>query len=193
MRILPAAALHAISRCDTTSRPFNIGKRAVVEKYKELIEPFDVMLSPTNTADAVIEAGEKALSIMYAVKDIGLNMVRSSKVCKNIATAIKYMKPKQLLPPTSDAAQLQSLRVYHQVQTCDGVILDLLKWGWILKENRRGQAILKPLRMVQAAAPDSLLNIVNCACEGDCKGTMQLFCKWTSLHHCSQTLHRNQL
>ena len=153
-------ALHALSGCDSTSRPFGIGTSTVVDKYKKMILPCKALMSTSSTAEEVIQAGEQALAIIYGFDGIDLNTARSSKFCNKIATAKQYLKP-QLLPPTADAAQLHTMRVYHQVQTWKGENLDPLNWGWVKKLNNRGHVILKPLRMTNPPAPEALLNIIN--------------------------------
>src|SRR5277367_1626683 len=66
-------------------------------------------------------------------------------------------------PPTSDAARLHSLRVYHQIQQWMGRNLDPISWGW----SEVG-GVLTPVPAHLPPAPDSLLCLITCNCRKEC-------------------------
>ena len=63
----PAAFLHAFTGCDTTSRPFGVGKAAALNKLKNCAQmqaAAQVFLKEASS-EAVQSAGEKSLVILY--------------------------------------------------------------------------------------------------------------------------------
>ena len=109
--------IHALSGCDTTSRPYGIGKVSAMAKYKDLQESATVFITPEKSQEAVEAAGNKALAMLYACKQgTDLNLERASKFSERVASSSSYVPPERL-PPTTDAARFHSRRVYHQVQT----------------------------------------------------------------------------
>ena len=58
--------LHAVSGCDTTSRPYGIGKVTVFRKFTELKNSISTFLNPNSSKEAIKEAGEKALLEIYS-------------------------------------------------------------------------------------------------------------------------------
>ncbi|KAK6176045.1 hypothetical protein SNE40_014406 [Patella caerulea] len=72
----------------------------------------------------------------------------------------------QSLPPTSNAAQFHSLRVYLQCQYwLNKSVIDMnpTAWGWTTVNKN-----LLPIEMSQQPAPDFLLKIIHCNCKSDC-------------------------
>ncbi|CAB4035954.1 Hypothetical predicted protein [Paramuricea clavata] len=57
--------LHAVSGCDTTSRPHGIGKVGVLKKYAALAESAATFMASESSKVALETAGERALLIMY--------------------------------------------------------------------------------------------------------------------------------
>ena len=53
--------IHTISGCDTTSRPYGIGKVSTMAKYKDLHESASVFITPDKGQESVEAAGNKAL------------------------------------------------------------------------------------------------------------------------------------
>ena len=95
--------LHAISGCDTTSRPHGIGKVGLLKKYAALAESAATFMASESSKVALEKAGERALLIMYGSQAHDLKTARLQKFQTKVATAAGYVPPEKL-PPTSDAA-----------------------------------------------------------------------------------------
>ena len=156
------AFLHSISGCDTTSRPYGIGKGTVLSKYADLHEFSHVFASPSSSQEQIKQGGEKALLIVYGSSADDLNAARVEKFQVKVATSSGIVPPEKL-PPTSDAASQHSLRVYHQVQAWRGNDLPPQNMGW----NKTSTGF-KPIAMTKSAAPEALLRIIRCNCSGKC-------------------------
>ena len=111
--------LHAISGCDTTSRPHGIGKVGVLKKYAALAESAATFMASESSKVALEKAGERALLIMYGSQVDDLKTARLQKFQTKVATAAGYVPPEKL-PPTSDAARFYSHRVFLQIQAWKG-------------------------------------------------------------------------
>ena len=107
--------LHAISGCDTTSRPHGIGKVGVLKKYAALEESAATFMASESSKVALEKAGERVLLIMYGSQAHDLKTARLQKFQAKVATAAGYVPPEKL-PSTSDAARFHSQRVFLQVQ-----------------------------------------------------------------------------
>ena len=108
-------------------------------------------------------AGEAALMMVYGGKDgDSLSTLRHSKFVQKVTSSTSFMQSASL-PPTSASAKFHSMRVYYQVQYWIGNTLDPLCWGW--EEKNR---VYLPVMTDIPPAPQSLLNLVKCACKGDC-------------------------
>ena len=83
--------LHAISGCDTTSKPFNIGKIGVMKKKDKIITEAKPFLSSNATHEEIEEAGRKILCVLYNETDENSNLdtIRKKRFEKN---AIRSMK-----------------------------------------------------------------------------------------------------
>ncbi len=159
--------IHALSGCDTTSRPYGIGKTSAMGKYADLQEASKLFMLANSKHEDIEKAGNQALAILYgSVHGWDLNFERASKFTEKVVSSSCYMPPERL-PPTSDAAKFHSYRVYLQVQMWLGNNLEPTKWGWDLHKTKQG-CVLKPHRMDQDAAPASLLKIIRCNCTGKC-------------------------
>ena len=159
--------IHAVSGCDTTSRPYGIGKLSAMNKYSVLYPHAQTFLSPDSKLEDIEKFGEKALVVLYSgISGSDLNFTRASKFTEKVVSTSSYVPPERL-PPTSDAARYHSQRVYHQVQTWLGVLLDPTDWGWV-QERTAEWTFYKPQRMLKPAAPSSLLKIIHCSCGGKC-------------------------
>ncbi|KAK3735834.1 hypothetical protein QZH41_007479 [Actinostola sp. cb2023] len=107
--------LHAISGCDTTSRPHGIGKVTVLKKYAALKNSTYIFMSPSSSKEAIEKAGEKALLVIYGCPTSpNLNSARVKKFQVMVATSAEYVPPEKL-PPTTEAASHHSHRTYHQI------------------------------------------------------------------------------
>ena len=111
--------LHAISGCDTTSRPHGIGKVGVLKKYAALAESAATFMASESSKVVLDKAGERALLIMYGSQVEDLKTARLQKFQTKVATAAGYVPPEKL-PPTSDAARFYSHRVFLQIQAWKG-------------------------------------------------------------------------
>jgi hypothetical protein len=168
--------LHALSGCDTTSRPYGIGKVTVLSKYAALKESISVFMSPSSLKEDIEKAGEEALLVIYGcTASLSLNSARVAKFMQKVATATQYVSPEKL-PPTCDAAAFHSHRTYHQVQAWRGNDISPNDWGW-----KASSAGLVPIRMTQPAAPERLLKIMRCNCNGKCDNN-RCTCRKNRLH-----------
>ncbi|KAK3753792.1 hypothetical protein QZH41_006474 [Actinostola sp. cb2023] len=80
--------LHAISGCDTTSRPHGIGKVTVLKKYAALKNSTYIFMSPSSSKEAIEKAGEKALLVIYGCPTSpNLNSARVKKFQVMVATS----------------------------------------------------------------------------------------------------------
>ncbi|XP_070180366.1 uncharacterized protein [Littorina saxatilis] len=167
--------LHSMSGCDTTSRPFGIGKRTALGKLKNC-EEFRTLANKfaqppeTITPEEVIQAGEKMLILLYDGTAESLDDLRYKTFSTKVATASTYLQVHSL-PPTSAAAKYHSLRVYHQAQEWFGSTLDPLAWGWKMVGS-----LLAPITTDLPAAPAKLLSIIRCNCKSGCD-TKQCSCR----------------
>lgn len=179
---------HALLGCDTTSRLYGIGKAAALKKLQdeEFSKVADVFLNPSSSKHEVIEAGEKALLIIYGFGSVSnLNTARVIRFKEKIARSAVYVEP-QTLPPTSAAAKYHSLRVFLQVQDWLGTIQEgeMLPTDWGYHEQN---GKLYPIMTDLPPAPEKLLAVVTCACKSGCS-TMRCSCRKHGLkctHACS--------
>ena len=172
--------LHAISGCDTTSRPYGIGKATVLKKVSALRNAIDTFMSPSSFKKDVETAGEKALLEIHGCQRApSLNSAKVERFQEKVVTSAGYVPP-ETLPPTTDAASFHSYRTYHQVQIWQGNDLPSTDWGW--EESSVG---LVPVRMSQSAAPESLLRTIRCNCGGRCN-KRNCTCRKNGLHCTSE-------
>lgn len=172
--------LHAISGCNTTSRPYGIGKATVLKKVSALRNAIDTFMSPSSFKKDVETAGEKALLEIHGCQRApSLNSARVERFQEKVVTSAGYVPP-ETLPPTTDAASFHSYRTYHQVQIWQGNDLPSTDWGW--EESSVG---LVPVRMSQSAAPESLLRTIRCNCGGRCN-KRNCTCRKNGLHCTSE-------
>ena len=170
--------LHAISGCDTTSRPYGIGKATVLKKVSALRNAIDTFMSPSSSKKDVETAGEKALLEIYGCQlTPSLNSARVERFQEKVVTSAEYVPPEKL-PPTTDAASFHSYRTYHQVQTWQGNDLPSTDWGW--EESSVG---LVPVRMSQSAAPESFLEQSNATVVGAVTNGIAPAAKMVSIVH----------
>ena len=91
-----------------------------------------------------------------------LNQARAEQYHRRVANATAFVSPDKF-PPTSDAAAQNSLRVYHQLQAWLGRELPPDQWGWEMTSIG-----YRPITMTCPAAPEKLLKIIKCSCQGYC-------------------------
>ena len=173
--------LHAISGCDATSRPYGIGKAAVLKKFPDSVhfqEQANVFDAAECSLEDVIQTGEKVLVELYGGKaEENLNKLRHRKYHDKVCTRGRQLEP-QNLPPTSAAAKYHSLRVFLQVKQWQGRDESMLieNWGWKLCN---GQVV--PIATDLPAAPERLLRMIRCNCTADCS-TARCTCRKHGLH-----------
>ncbi|KAG1671837.1 hypothetical protein GQR58_016250 [Nymphon striatum] len=84
--------IHAILSSDTTSHVHGFGKGASLKKFttsKQFQNQASIFYNETSTKDDIIEAGEKALVLLYnGQQDDTLNDLRYKKLCEKVATNI---------------------------------------------------------------------------------------------------------
>lgn len=153
---------------------------SAINKYKDLQNASKVFMDADRSHDEIEKAGNEALATLYgAPQGSDLNFERAAKFSEKVVSSSSYLPPERL-PPTSDAGRFHSYRVYLQVQGWLGNNMPPTEWGWGLQNQLRGP-VLKPKRMMQAAAPACLLKIIRCNCAGRCnKNTCS--CKKNALH-----------
>ncbi|VDI27019.1 Hypothetical predicted protein [Mytilus galloprovincialis] len=113
--------LHAMTGCDTTSRLFGIGKPYALKKIKTdmyLQTQANVFMTENMSKDVITKAGEEAMVTLYGGNPLeGLDLLRWRKFTAKTMSARRVVSVQvQSLPPTSNAAQFHSLRVYLQCQ-----------------------------------------------------------------------------
>jgi hypothetical protein len=161
--------------CDTTSKPFGIGKSETI-KLLMRSGPFNeqaaIFKSVGKTKTEIENAGNKAMVTLYrgGSKET-LNELRLKTFTAKATKSISHVKPESL-PPTSDANSFHSLRVYHQVQHWLGIELNPIEWGWELSQGK-----LIPTKMSKAPAPDILMKFVKCGCTTSQCNTKQCICR----------------
>ena len=162
---------HAFGGCNTTSRPFSVGKSVPVKRMQQKNKLFEngakVFLRTNSDHQMIAETGEKLLVDIYNGNDGDtLDKLRLVKYHEKVSTGSKQIQPK-VLPPTSAAAKYYSYRVFYQVQewACLVTSLELMpeEWGFQLQ---RGQ--LLPVHTDISPAPEELLNVIRCGCTTDC-------------------------
>ena len=151
---------HAISGCDTTSRPYGIGKTSAKDKAENLHEHAQVFMNYLSDREAIEEAGQKSLLILYKIPvGVSLALERATKFSSKVAKRSEYLPPENL-PPTEASAKLHSARVFLQVQAWLGnITLNPNEWGYELEGGH-----LRAVRMVNPAAPEYLilLEVIRC-------------------------------
>jgi hypothetical protein len=124
--------IHALSGCDTTSKPYGLAKMSAMGKYRDLKEFAELFMAMNINHEEIELSGKQAIGIIYGCKQgSDFNLERASKFTEKAASSSGYLPP-ELLPPTSDAARFHSQRVYHQVQAWLGNNMEATEWGWVL-------------------------------------------------------------
>ncbi len=114
--------MHAILGCDSTSRVHGIGKGSALKKVKNqsFCDAAATFLRDDSSKESVIQAGEKAMIILYGDdKETSLDALRYKKFRSKTVTSITAVQL-NTLPPTSAAMAFHSQRVYYQVQEWKG-------------------------------------------------------------------------
>ncbi|KAE8743484.1 hypothetical protein FOCC_FOCC010907 [Frankliniella occidentalis] len=159
--------LHALTGCDSTSAPYNKGKKDPLQKLQDK-EEFRRIISIFNSegasAEEIATAGEAFLLSLYGSSDQFLDVARFSAYLRTVAKKpISSDIDMKYLPPSSAAARQHSFRAYYQVQEWRGAELDPTKWGWKVVNN-----IFQPVMTLLPPAPPEVLELSACGCAGNC-------------------------
>ena len=162
--------IHAISGCDTTSKPYGVGKITVMRKSKQICKEAGPFLSESATHQQIEEAGRKILCLIYEENptDYDLDRIRLNKFEQSVIKSMKAVLV-QRLPPTNSAAKYHSFRVYYQVQAWLGNehLHKATDWGWeLIKGN------LHPKTMDLPPAPKALMKVMKCSCKLHCENNI---------------------
>ena len=77
-----------MSGCDTTSRPYSIGKTTALNHADQLRIPASVFYSQDSTKEDIKNAGEVALLVLYGTTNsFSLNQVRVDKFLHKVASS----------------------------------------------------------------------------------------------------------
>ena len=158
--------LHAFTGCDTTSAIYGHGKTAAFKKMKNNKRLQEIALSlnvQNRSHNQVEELGREALKILCGEKnEKTLSEIRYSHLVDKIVKSQTFVRPEKL-PPTESALKFHSYRVYLQIQSWKGNDLLPERWGWKLVDNE-----LAPIPTDLPPAPQELLELIRCKCNGDC-------------------------
>ena len=174
--------VHALGGCDSTSALYGIGKGKVYSTIHKgitaLRESCMAIQSATASVQDVSIAGTRLLISVYGGKDSDcLSALRYQAYCK---TSLSRRFNPERLPPSEGAARMHSLRVHYQVivwGTLGKTQIKCTDWGWKLDEH----GFLKPIQTDSPIAPDEVLNVIRCKCQGNCS-PMLCSCKKHGLH-----------
>ena len=165
--------IHAFFGCDTVSQLHGIAKDKVFKNDRlkpPCLKASKVFYSIESTKSQIVKSGENFLLSIYNKKDIScLNKLRYKIFMEKVA-ARNVVTP-QSLPPTRDSAYHHFFRVYHQIQTWLGRMINAEDWGW---KEEGGK--LTPVMMTQTVAPETLLTFVRCGCKEEGCGTNTCSC-----------------
>ena len=158
--------IHAYSGCDTTSRPYGMGKSSVLKKLlndNDLGKCADTFVQPLSSKSQIIEAGDIAMRLLTGgSKKDTLGVHRYKEYKRRVMKGNKVVSP-EYLPPTSGATEQHSLRVCHQIMAWLGIDLPAEEYGWELKNNSyRAKFTNEP------PAPEDLLKAIFCNCKSEC-------------------------
>jgi hypothetical protein len=163
--------IHAMSGCDTTSAPYNKGKKKVLtllEGDRKLRSVVDVFNNCNSSPDDISLAGETFLLALYGAGK-GVTSLDEQRYFMYHTSVAKQGLNRNFqlatLPPTSAAAKQHSYRVFHQVQLWRGERLRETEWGWKMAFGSN----LFPTTTDEPAAPDSILKLIFCNCKAGCR------------------------
>ena len=158
---------HAFSGCDTTARPFGIGKTTVFNKIQNdytLGQSADVFLNAESSKEEIVQAGDVAMRIIHGGSlTITLGDFRYAEYKRRVLKGTKAVHAESL-PPTSGSTKHQSLRTFHQIMTWKNIYLDPEKYGYKLIMGK-----LRGVITEMEPAPPELLKTIFCNCTTGCE------------------------
>ena len=133
--------IHAYSGCDTTSRPYGMGKATALLKVmrdESLGKCADVFTNITSTKAEVVDAGDLTMRLLTGgTESESLAVHRFKEYKRRVLKGNTAVSP-EFLPPTSGATEQHSLRVRHQIMSWSGVVeLPAEEYGWYLISKSR--------------------------------------------------------
>ncbi len=135
---------HAIVGCDTTSKPYGLGKGLPLKllKNNEKFRDFAKVFYEQNTTQKQVDiAGEKAMVIIYGGHvDEGIDSLRFKIFTRKVSTACTFVKPHDI-PPTSAALLHHSRRVYLQVKNHLKHPIDVYNNNFIITYYYKGSSL----------------------------------------------------
>ena len=158
---------HAITRCDSVSALYNIGKKKALKVLgEEGWQILDIFKRPDATYDDIARAGEMFLLKMYSAyaHTKTLDELSFTLHLKKMKTSLSTFDLDSL-PSTSSAAKLHAYRAYFAVQEWLGnpAKLEAIKWGWQLCDG-----MLNPVFNDREPAPPQVLQMISCGCKTGC-------------------------
>lgn len=157
----------------------------LLENRQDLQAAAQVFTQIDSSHELISSNGIKFLLALYGapIQEVSIDQYRYMCFTK----LIRKSRPVKLnlLPPTDSAAAKEHLyRVYFQIQKWLGNELNPIEWGWTLRND-----VLEPKKIMQAPAPDFLLNLIFCNCTKGCGplyGCRKLGIKCSSIcGHCN--------
>lgn len=161
--------LHAFTGADTTGRFNGIGKQTWFKLFldtEDVVDALGTLCSNADVSEEIQLTLEQFVCTAYQPKGIkisGIPELRWYMFCK-------YMAESQKLPPTLGALKQHILRahvqarVWGQATVYQQELLDPLGNGYHMDSN--GQ--LKPTTTDVPPAPDAIVEMVRCQCQGNC-------------------------
>lgn len=138
-QLLPT--IHSLTGCDTTSKPFGIGKAAALKiKIKNtnyIQETSNTFCDISASTESILHYGSEVISSLYGcVPYEGLDIPRLRKFDSKVAAGSISVQV-QSLPPTADAANFHIKRAYLQCRYwMTNENLDPCQWGWYLSSGK---------------------------------------------------------
>ena len=125
--------IHAILRCDVTSRLFGLGQGLAVKRIKsdfQLCQQAQVFNQVAQAKYDILVAGERALvSLSGAAKEEGLDVLAYRRFCYKMSKGTSHVESRTL-PPTSAAELYHSLRVFYHVMYWKGKCYSMKPEEW---------------------------------------------------------------
>ena len=157
--------LHAIHGCDTTSRlPLvRINKLLKLLHDQDFLKCAAHFQMPTADRETIIRNGNMSLVLLYGGKsNQSLEDLRVKRFLDKCKSHSEFIDIKNY-PPTSDSAGFHVLRIFLQVMTWRGVILNPLEWGFFFRDG-----MMLPVMSTSLVAPKRVLDKISCGCKAGC-------------------------